>query len=720
MPRSGLLLPALSAAAIAMTGATAQAATLTVNTPIDSITPGTGQCSLREAIQDVDSPGTASGGCAPASFGTNTIVLGQGTYPLRNGLGELKVTPQVTNLTIEGRGVNNTVIDASGLADRILEIQAGASVSVSDLTLTGGHAPDGAAGQSGSSPAGASPGQAGANGGAILNAGTLTLTDAAITNSLAGQGGAGGGSMIFSFGPGFDGGAGGHGGDGGAIFNTGNLILTDVTVAGNRAGTGGNGGLGEQGSPGGDGGAGGAAGAGGAVGNQGGDVTITGSTIRGNSAGTGGAGGMGGSDVNSASSVGGPGGPGTAGGDGGGVWTDGGLLTVTNCTLVSNTAGNGGGAGAGGFGGGSGGNGGGGGAGGGISVAGVPVMRLVNLTVVDNSAGAGGAAVPSGASGGGASGGSGNGGGIATSGAAVPIQNSLLALNPDGNCAPGSVLDGGHNLTFGDSTCPATFASGDPKLGPLEDNGGPTQTISLGAGSAAVDQIPSGACPATDQRGVARPTGSVCDIGAYEVAPPVAGAASGVGAVRASGRHAVTIVAVITPNAGQARVWVEYGRTQHYGQRSAVHTVAGVTPANVSIRLSGLNLDAAYHYRIVVVSIDGKSQTGDRRLAMPILGALVLAPDPVRAAGSRGGGTTMSYTDARPALTTFAVQRLRHGKWVTLGEFRHRDRVGRNRVYWGGRLSGRRVAPGAYRLSATPQTAGATGPASTVRFKIIG
>ena len=65
-----------------------------------------------------------------------------------------------------------------------------------------------------------------------------------------------------------------------------------------------------------------------------------------------------------------------------------------------------------------------------------------------------------------------------------------------------------------------------PNVGPLRDNGGPTQTHALLPGSSAIDQIPSttdavliGICRSgvcvTDQRGVPRPqTGS--DIGAYE------------------------------------------------------------------------------------------------------------------------------------------------------------------------------------------------------------
>ena len=56
----------------------------------------------------------------------------------------------------------------------------------------------------------------------------------------------------------------------------------------------------------------------------------------------------------------------------------------------------------------------------------------------------------------------------------------------------------------------------DAGIGALADNGGPTLTHGLLAGSPAIDAGDAGACPATDQRGVARPLGAGCDIGAYE------------------------------------------------------------------------------------------------------------------------------------------------------------------------------------------------------------
>jgi len=64
----------------------------------------------------------------------------------------------------------------------------------------------------------------------------------------------------------------------------------------------------------------------------------------------------------------------------------------------------------------------------------------------------------------------------------------------------------------------------DPLLGTLEDNGGPTQTHALLGGSPAIDMGDDVICAAApvdgiDQRGVARPYGAACDIGAFEDAP---------------------------------------------------------------------------------------------------------------------------------------------------------------------------------------------------------
>jgi hypothetical protein len=67
-----------------------------------------------------------------------------------------------------------------------------------------------------------------------------------------------------------------------------------------------------------------------------------------------------------------------------------------------------------------------------------------------------------------------------------------------------------------------------PQLGPLAANGGPTPTLLPEPGSPLIDAIPIGSCQAdgaagitNDQRGVTRPQGPGCDIGAVEVEVPV-------------------------------------------------------------------------------------------------------------------------------------------------------------------------------------------------------
>ncbi|MFT6288926.1 MAG: CSLREA domain-containing protein [Alcanivorax sp.] len=114
----------------------------------------------------------------------------------------------------------------------------------------------------------------------------------------------------------------------------------------------------------------------------------------------------------------------------------------------------------------------------------------------------------------------------------VTLRNTIVAnsVGGGGNCS-GTLTDGGNNLQFGGTvanSCGATIPTGDPVLGALANNGGPTQTMALGAGSAALDNIPNaGGCGfgiTTDQRGVARPqpAGDSCDIGAYEFVAAVA------------------------------------------------------------------------------------------------------------------------------------------------------------------------------------------------------
>lgn len=68
----------------------------------------------------------------------------------------------------------------------------------------------------------------------------------------------------------------------------------------------------------------------------------------------------------------------------------------------------------------------------------------------------------------------------------------------------------------GGDTCDLTVSHVDPALGPLQDNGGVVPTFALPVGSSAIDTGLDGDCPAVDARGITRPQGTHCDIGAYE------------------------------------------------------------------------------------------------------------------------------------------------------------------------------------------------------------
>jgi len=80
-----------------------------------------------------------------------------------------------------------------------------------------------------------------------------------------------------------------------------------------------------------------------------------------------------------------------------------------------------------------------------------------------------------------------------------------------------SLIEGGCPASgFGNNVC-QNIITGDPRLGPLTDNGGFTPTMKPGQGSAAVDAGQLNNCLAEDQRGQARPNGPSCDVGAVEV-----------------------------------------------------------------------------------------------------------------------------------------------------------------------------------------------------------
>lgn len=177
-------------------------------------------------------------------------------------------------------------------------------------------------------------------------------------------------------------------------------------------------------------------------------------------------------------------------GGGGALLHTGGELTITNSTIANNNAALEGGA---------------------IDNLNDAGATITNSTIAGNTASSGGA--------------------IGNAGLGLALENTIVANNTD--TAPGTGTDNcdgsatslGTNLEDLD-TCgfgqPKDRTNTDPNLGALADNGGPTDTMALPAGSQAIDAASGVTCPATDQRGEARPADGdgngtpTCDIGAFE------------------------------------------------------------------------------------------------------------------------------------------------------------------------------------------------------------
>jgi hypothetical protein len=123
-----------------------------------------------------------------------------------------------------------------------------------------------------------------------------------------------------------------------------------------------------------------------------------------------------------------------------------------------------------------------------------------------------------------------DGGGIYVDDGDVTLKNSIVSNNSGGDFGGASITSLGYNLDSdgtGVLSGPGDFSNTDPLLGPLTDNGGPTFTHALLAGSPAIDTGDPTDFPHTDQRGINRPVDgdgdgtATCDIGAYEYEPAV-------------------------------------------------------------------------------------------------------------------------------------------------------------------------------------------------------
>ena len=501
--------------------------------------------SLRAAIIQANSDGQ-----------DNTINLQAGTYQLtiansagqENGAaqGDLDLTGTGHTITIEGPANSFAIIDGGEL-DRVFQVASGVTAILGHLIIQDGVAHD--AGNSGTLP-GVEPGF----GGGILNLGTTVLNDVVVQlNSAVGGGGRNG---FLAVGTGFTAATGGLSGLGGGIYNAGVLTMNQSIARDNTA-EGGSGGTGVNNadnlSVGGNGGT----ALGGGIFNTG-ALTISQSLIATNDV-QGGAGGKAGDDH----SDGFPGNNGGNGGDayGGGIDIDGfsASVMVVDSTIAGNdvTGGTGGQGGMGGQDGNpltnpgeQGGNGGNGGNAKGGGIAALSAFSLYNTTVAANRsfasfAGQGGPGAPGNPTG--FPGNSGHPGVAEAGGIWAPVNpgapglltsvSTLIAMNLTTQYVAGSGLDSPSDVeaTFANATdtllqdadpravgitngVNGDIVGVDPKLGPLQVNGGSTPTMALLPGSPAIDAGSNPLGLTSDQRGYSpRVVGAAADIGAYEL-----------------------------------------------------------------------------------------------------------------------------------------------------------------------------------------------------------
>jgi hypothetical protein len=762
--RRALVLPAAVAALLLSGAAVASAATYAVTSTDDSTSPcsGTSCPSLRAAVAAAgadpgstvalgaetyklgNGPGQPIGdGELKITAGVTIVGAGSGATSIQQTDGQHRVIEVVAaSVAISGAAVTGGVLTGAagsvpgtpGAAVTGGGILNNGTLTLDDVRVTGNKATGGGGG--GSQMSGGTAG-GDARGGGVATFGTLTLSHGAISgNTTTGgaAGGAGSGAVTSGgkaqgalfIGPGAAGpvqirdsevsgnksvgGAGGtsagnQGGvggtaSGGIVQFSQSLTLERSTVAGNTA-TGGAGGGSEPGATGGN-------GIGGGLASNGGTLSLATSTISGNQA-SGGAGG------NATIGAGGTGGAGV----GGGIYTQT-PGTLVNDTIAANEATRG----AGGMPNNAGATSGvpGDAFGGGIDDDGGASTRLTlaSVTLAGNGS-------------------AGHGGNVYAGTTQLAASGTIVASGTaptDSNCSPGAVTaDGGHNL---DSTSQCGLSAGaqdvigaDPVLKALADNGGPTQTAALGASSPALaggggctDPLNGDQPLATDQRGL--PRVPVCDIGAFQ-AQRVAGA----GIPVVTGRAAVGEVLACSEGSWSGDQPLTFGYSwlkdgaPIVGALAPQYTVGADAGHRIACQVVAANAYGSASQtsaEVVVPAVGGVPDT-----VAPTISAFTIRPGAFVAA-RRGPsivaartGARVAFTLSEAATTKLSVERRTPGvkkrgrcraghpargrkhcfRWVRVkGSFKRAGVAGRNAFRFTGRVGGKRLRSGRYRLVA--------------------
>ena len=235
------------------------------------------------------------------------------------------------------------------------------------------------------------------------------------------------------------------------------------------------------------------------------------------------------------------------------------------------------------------------------------------------------------------------------------------------------------------------------------------------------------------------------------------------GLVSGIGSSDATVAATVNGHSQPTDVVIEYGPVGAGTRTTAAqHLGAGAADQPLSIVLSGLVAHTVYRARVLATNATGTTAGGFATFttaiapppaptqAVDVIANLKITPSTITAA--RKGptvtaarrsrpGAIVSYTDTQPARTTFTVQRPERGRvhggkclrpsrrnrngkrctrYLGIGSFTHTDTAGANKLRFTGRIRGRRLAVGSYRLRAVPQNAAGLGPAAVVLFRVKG